>query len=173
MDSLLDLFPYLTRDCPLNDVSYAAILARIIVSYIGKEEITLTVVNYTSKSADIARSHPNETAMFQHKTCCISTNGSFYVIEDQMSKRYWGVDFIWQYYDKNLRYINCKDINTIPVCKDDNDDNEDDQKNKDNNSTSKVHKYQKYLKTMVNQQWEDIGVYDRRDWEYECHMKST
>ena len=161
MDSLalLDLFPYLTRDCPLHDVSYAAILARIIVSYIGKEEITLTAVSYTPHSPDIIRAHPTETVMFQHKTCCFSNNGSFYLIEDLLSKNYWSYGFKWNYYDNNLRYINYNDINTMPALLDD-DDYEQKKNNDKHNPTFKLQKYQKYLKTMENKQWEDIAEYE-------------
>ena len=138
MFTLFDLAPYLTWDCPLNDSSYAATLGRIIISYLGKQEITLTMVGYQKECNDLKMlrrrktrtwySPPTESVMFRYGTSCISTNGSFYLIEDKYIKTHdhvfvgndrWGPRFDyrwskdWRYKPdpKNLNYISDKDIN--------------------------------------------------------------
>lgn len=168
---LVDLFPYLTWNCPLHDSSYAATLARIIVGYIGKQEITLTMVGYQSECNDLSKHSPSlvkETVIFGYKTCCMSTNGSFYLIEDKfLKKRSWVFfydpyvgscygcrwDDDWDetpsYHSKNLRYIDSKEISDIqsipPII------------NSDDNTVSS----QKYFKTMINIQQANM----RRDLE--------
>ena len=171
---LFDLFPYLTWDCPLNDSNYAATLVRVIVSYLGKQEIVLTMVGYQNECRDIdaiqilsrysyipiAGPSVNENAMFRYKTCCISTNGSFYLIEDKFIKthdrvvltvhvnwtQYHRVWSDWKYiYDgKNLKYVNHKDINSFKSAKPVEDDKD---------GTVSI---QKYLKTMENKQQAQI-----------------
>ena len=106
---LVDLFPYLTWDCPLNDSNYAAILARIIASYIGKQEITLTMVGYQSEQRRINNPYSDrDIVMFRYKACCLSTNGSFYLIEEKVRKIH---DWRHACDNKNLKYIGHKDIN--------------------------------------------------------------
>ena len=161
---LIDLFPFLTRDCPLNDHGYAAILSRIIISYLGKEEITLTAVSYTSNSLDIRGVIPQKNSMFRYKTCCISTNGSFYLIEDKMF--HWSANLYFQYYKNNLRYIGSQEINTIPSPIHSNKNGDDNIINRvTNKHREKIFKYQKYIKTMRNKQWEEIPPLND-DWNY-------
>ena len=182
---LSDLFPYLTWDCPLNDNSYAATLARIIVNYLGKQEITLTMVSYVSECKDLRMLTGNENVMFRYKSCCISTNGSFYLIEDKFYRSFlpnWYTQgwlspwspWTWIKHNKNLKYISRKEINAPAIDyefefnadKDKHDldekkdadmdvDIKDNTDEKDVETTERV-LIQKYLKTMKNRQESEI-----------------
>ena len=116
---LSDLYPYLSWDCPLNDNDYASLLARIIISYVGKEQIILTSVGYHCHRLQ-QRLRSKEHAIFCYTSCCMSTNGSFYLIEDPYSHEFnrgglhrnqWGDEYKYQFSLQNLKYISSDDIN--------------------------------------------------------------
>ena len=104
---LTELFPYLTWNSPLADTTLAASLARIIVDYLGKAEITLIASSY---------SRFGEERDFQFTACCVSTYGSLYLIQNNtilQDGQYDRVPDQCEYRDKNLKYFNTNTINTF------------------------------------------------------------
>ena len=124
-----DLYPYLTLNCPLNDNNFSSTIARIVISYLGKVEITLTAVNYNPNGLGnytfSDQSSKHEIVRFPYRVCCISSNGSFYVLEGQFDwKKRLGYDLDL----RNLKYISSKSIDAFtsdatlqkPIAKNDN-----------------------------------------------------
>ena len=109
---LTELFPYLTWDCPLNDNNYASLIARIIISYIGKPQILIGAVAYINKAHHKSQLYH---CLFELNSCAVSTNGSFYVIQDKIVQSQDRYDRKWsrwdnQYHPNNLTFIDTKTI---------------------------------------------------------------
>ena len=92
------LAPYLTFGCPLTDNSYTALLARLIISFVGKYEISVMVGRFRNESTYV--------------DCCISTNGSFYLISEDPSQTlgYHAHEHSRRHRESNINVLSYKEL---------------------------------------------------------------
>lgn len=73
--TLSELSSYLSWDCPLNDTSLVALIARLIIEYAG-DNSTVTILGNTSKLT------------FEFDCGCVSNDGMFYGIHSHSTYYY-------------------------------------------------------------------------------------
>lgn len=93
--SLLELSSYLSWDCPLNDTSLVALIARLILEYAGNNP-TISILQRSSSSY----------AQLSFDCGCVSNDGMFYGIHNEEHRQYY-------YYSGTIHILHMIVVNYI------------------------------------------------------------